>query len=216
MEKDKMHDAYQRYLQTQCGYWAPGQDQYLAGEIVSQWSRREDIRRMMNTQQAELLKIDGVLSGLLYEMKKKLCRLGRNGQWSAWLEQQKISRATADRLVLEHAEYFDLTDELPHRAEREPLEGRICQAANRTNSRLENMLTSAKSRLTFIKVIGDLFGLDVELVEADSVRLSIPPPVDEANVNYTVPNVMELAPDGSVVPINYELREAAVVEDSAL
>jgi hypothetical protein len=207
MEKDKMHEAYQRYLQTQCSYWAPGQNQYLAGEIVSQWSRREDVRRAMITQQAEMLKIDGVLSGLLYEMKRKLCRLGRNGGWSAWLEQQKISRATADRLVLEHAEYFDLTDELPHREPVEPLEGRICQSAYRTSDRLKNFLRSPKARMDFVKVLANKFDLAVEYGEADTVRLSIPPPEDAASINYTVPNVIQITPDGSVQPVNYELRD---------
>ena len=46
------------------------------------------------------------------------------GTWSTWLKQQKISRSTADRLVLEYAETHGLSDDFPHR-EGEPQEGNI-------------------------------------------------------------------------------------------
>lgn len=214
MDRDKMHESYERYLQTQCSYWSPGNDQFLSGEIVFQWSNRESIRSTMCSQQAEMLKIDGVLSGLLYEQKKKLSRLGRNGRWSLWLRQQNIPRSTADRLVLDYVEYFDLKDELPHRADGEPLEGRVCQAAYRTNERLENMLSTARSRMSFVKVLADLFGLGVEYGEADSVRLTMPPPLDTANVNRPVPNVIRVDDERGVVPENYELKDEE--GDSAL
>lgn len=211
MDKDKMHESYERYLQTQCSYWGPGNDQFLAGEVVFQWANRESIRSTLCHQQAEMAKIDGVLSGLLYEMKKKLSHLGRNGRWSLWLRQQDIPRATADRLVLDHAEYFDLKDELPHRAEGEPLEGRVCQAAHRTSDRLENMLSTARSRMSFVKVLANLFGLGVEYGEADSVRVTMPPPLDAANVNHRVPNVIEVHDDGSIRPVDYELKDEDVL-----
>ncbi len=145
-------------------------------------------------------------------MKQKLSKLGRNGGWSAWLKQQKIPRSTADRLVLEHAEYFDLRDELPHRAPSEPLEGNICQAAYRTSDRFETMLRSPKSRMTFVKVAADLFGLEVDLGEVDSVRLTLPPPVEQANFDCRVPNVIRVMEDGAVVPVDYELRDESMAD----
>src|ERR1022692_2552823 len=84
---------------------------------------------------------------LLFRRKQMLSRLGRNGQWSSWLRQQRISRSTADRLVLQYAESHGLTDDLRHREIAEPLEGNVCSAAQRTYKRLKNMLSTPRSRL---------------------------------------------------------------------
>src|ERR1039458_465840 len=42
------------------------------------------------------------LGKLLHQMKEVLARRGRNGQWSAWLKERAIPRATADRLALKY------------------------------------------------------------------------------------------------------------------
>jgi len=190
-------------------------DEYLAGETVRRWTLREQSRRVMNLHRAEMLQADADLGELFFRMKRKLCRLGRNGGWSTWLRQQKITRSTADRLVLDYAEFHGLSDEFPHR-QAEPLLGNICLAAHRTNDRLENMLKSPKSRMTFIKVVSDLFGLCVEW-EGEGVRLSIPIPVDANNPeNYMVPPVIEVQDDGTIRPFNYELKEAEEEDGSAI
>jgi len=190
-----------------CSYWAPGQNEYLAGEIVQQWSVRQSFRREMAGIQAEVLKRDAVLGDLLHRKKRELCKLGRNGRWCAWLKQRRIPRSTADRLVLEHAEFFGLADELPHRERSEPLEGNVSQAAYRTSDRLENVLTTPKSRMTFIRCLGDLLGLEVEFDDNDSVRLTIPTSVDEPYTTDVAPNIIRVSDDGKVVPVNYELRD---------
>jgi hypothetical protein len=206
---ERRHKSFQAYLQTQCSYWSPENNEFLAGEIVFQWSIREGIRRNMIEQQKELDKVDGILGGLLFERKQQISKLGRTGGWSGWLKQQNIPRSTADRLVLEHAEYFDLASELPHRNPAEPLEGNVCQAAFRTSERFERTLRSPKSRLTFMKVLADLFSFNVELEESDSVRLTMPPPIDAANVDHRVPNVIRIMEDGAVLPVDYELHDEA-------
>jgi hypothetical protein len=179
-------------------------EEFLAGETVFHWANREQYRRTINVQKAEMLKVDATLGELLYRMKKQLCRLGRNGGWSAWLKQQNIPRSTADRLVLDYAEFHGLSDEFPHR-QGEPLEGNICIAAQRTVDRLENMLRSPISRMTYVKVLADLFGLKVEW-EDDGARLGLPRQFDDENPNtYLMPNVIEMQPDGSPRPVSYEL-----------
>jgi hypothetical protein len=35
-------------------------------------------------------------------MKKLLAKAGRNGQWSSWLQEKRVPRATADRLVIRY------------------------------------------------------------------------------------------------------------------
>ena len=211
---NEMLDSYRTYLQSQCSYWSPGNDGYLSGEILAQWHHRKSFQREMAGLQAEVSRIDGVLSGLLYDQKKRLSRQGRSGCWSRWLKQSRIPRATADRLCMEHVEFFGLQHELPRRERPEPLEGNVSQAACRVSDRHEQMLKSPRSRIMFLSCLADRFGLGVDFNEDGSVRLSTPPPVSEENIDYIVPNVIEVQQDGTIRPVNYELRDEK--EDSVL
>jgi predicted nucleic acid-binding protein len=187
----------------------PVEDEFVAGEIVNRWFHREQARHLKDLHESEMVEFDAVLAELLFRMKQKLSRLGRNGQWSLWLRQQRIQRSTADRLVAQYAESHGLTEDLRHREIIEPLQGNVCLAASRVFKRLKNMLKTPRSRMTFIRVLGDLFQLSVDLEGGvDSVRLSIPPPVDADNPeNYVVPPTIEMQDDGTVKPVDYELRD---------
>jgi hypothetical protein len=211
---DEMLDTYRTYLQSQCSYWSLGNDGYLSGEIVSQWFQRKSLQREMTGLQAQLSRMDGVLSGLLYEQKKRLSRLGRNGAWSGWLRQNKIPRATADRLAMEHVEFFGLQDELPKRERPEPLEANVSMAACRVSDRHELMLKSPRSRMMFLTCLADRLGVSVEFGEEGSIRLSTPPPASYDESDCRVPNVMQVADDGSVVPVDYELTDECEVSDA--
>ncbi len=204
---DEMLDSYFAYVQSKCGFWSPGNDGYLSGEILAQWHNRKSFQREMNGLQAELSRIDGILSGLLYEQKKRLSRLGRNGGWSKWLAQHKIPRATADRLCMEHVEFFGLQHELPTRERPEPLEGNISLAACRTSDKFENMLKSPRSRMMFLSGLADRFGLAVDFGVDGSIRLSIPPPEKREDIDYLVPNIAQIDAEGKLVPVDYELRD---------
>jgi len=182
---DKRHRSYLKYLETQCCAWTDGEDQSLETEILNKWEHREMVRRNMSDEQRELDRVDSNLMGLLFELKKIISKLGRNGGWSTWLQTHKIPRSTADRLVLEHAEYFDLTDELPHRTPSEPLEGNICTAAFRTVSRHERLLRSAKSKMVFMRSLGDVLGLSVEYEDDRILRMAEPAiPVEDSPESF--------------------------------
>jgi hypothetical protein len=196
----------------------PVEDQYVAGEIVNRWFHREQSRRLKDMHESEMLQFEAELGELLFRRKQMLSRLGRNGQWSQWLRQEKISRSTADRLVAQYAESHGMADELRHREIAEPLQGNVCLAASRVFKRLKNMLKTPQSRMTFIRVLADLFQLTVDWEGGvDSVRLSIPKPVDENDLSSChVSNVMEIGADGKPKPVNYELKESEGEEDSVL
>lgn len=211
---DEMFKTYRSYLQSQCSFWSAGNDGYLSGEIVNQWFHRKSLQREMTGLQTQLSRMDGVLSGLLYEQKKKLSRLGRNGGWSKWLAQYKIPRATADRLVMEHVEMFGLQHELPTRERPEPLEGNISLAAHRTSHKFNPMLKSPRSRLMFLSVLADRLGVAVEFGDDGSFRLSTPQPENPEDIDYRVPNVAQVDASGKLVPVNYELAEESGGENT--
>lgn len=206
MERE-MLDSYRAYVRSQCSYYSPENPEFLSGEIIHLWFQRKSVRREMTSQETELSRIDGVLSGLMYEQKKRLSRLGRNGGWSKWLAQHKIPRATADRLCMEHVEFFGLQHELATRERPEPLEGNISLAACRTSDKFENMLKSPRSRMLFMSALADRFGLRVDFGTDGSFRLSTPPPEKPEDIDNRVPNVMRIDDSGNVVPVDYELRD---------
>ena len=185
----------------------PVEDEFVAGEIVNRWHHREQSRRLKDLHEREMLEFDTTLAELLFRRKQMLSRPGRNGQWSLWLRQQKISRSTADRLVAQYAASHGLADELRHRDIAEPLEGNVCLAAYRTHKRLKNMLSTPRSQMTFLRCIANLFGLGVELNGDGSVHLSLSQPSNEEVLSDRVPNVIQVLEDGSVVPVDYELRD---------
>ena len=63
----------------------PVEDEYVAGEAVTRWFHREQSRRLKDLHETEMLKFDAELAELLFRMKQKISRLGRNGGWSVWL-----------------------------------------------------------------------------------------------------------------------------------
>jgi hypothetical protein len=215
MDDDRL-DTYRDYLRSQCSFYSPGNDDYLSGEIIFQWFNRKSFQREMSGLQAEISRIDGILSGLMFEQKKRLSRLGRNGGWSKWLSQHKIPRATADRLVMEHVEFFGLQHELPQRERPEPLEGNISSAACRVSDRHELMLKSPRSKMMFLSCLADRLGVAVDFEKDGSVRLSTPPPEKPEDIDYRVPNVIQVDDNGKLVPVNHELKDGDDMSDSTL
>jgi hypothetical protein len=55
----------------------------------------------------ELRVLRAKLGEQLSEMKQMLAKPGRGGQWSSFLEERQIPRATADRLVARHLRSLD-------------------------------------------------------------------------------------------------------------
>jgi hypothetical protein len=85
-------------------------------------------------------------------MKRLLVTPGRNGKWSAWLKERKISRATADRLVIRYAQAFGLINESTHEAiQPEPSEAEIGRLFAALWLRCEKTLTTDSSRYEFLR-----------------------------------------------------------------
>lgn len=108
---------------------------------------------------------------------------------------------------MEHVEFFGLHHELPRRERSEPLEGNISQAACRVSDRHEQMLKSSRSRILFLSCLADRLGLAVDYSKDGSISLSTPPPDKPEDIYYRVPNVIQIADDGTVIPVNYELSD---------
>jgi hypothetical protein len=81
----------------------PSQDEgVLTSEIVQLWQVHGDYQKSIKHETEQFRALRNELGRLLHRMKELLARPGRNGQWSAWLKEREIPRATADRLALRY------------------------------------------------------------------------------------------------------------------
>ena len=74
----------------------------LSVEITKLWDHHVSLQRNAQGTREELREIRAGLGNALFGMKRLLASPGRGGQWSAFLRERNIARATADRLVRAH------------------------------------------------------------------------------------------------------------------
>jgi hypothetical protein len=74
----------------------------LREAITSLWFAHSTAKKVARTTNEELHAIRAKLGEQLSTMKQILAKPGRGGQWSSFLENRGIPRATADRLVARH------------------------------------------------------------------------------------------------------------------
>jgi hypothetical protein len=82
----------------------PEEEAQLTAEVESLWAEHQKVTATKKTSSAELRQIRQELGRKLFECKQLLARPGRGGEWSGWLKERGISRATADRWVNRHVE----------------------------------------------------------------------------------------------------------------
>jgi hypothetical protein len=80
----------------------PAAEARLADEIVALWQARGSAHGSIRKSQEELRAIRANLAEKLHGYKLLLSRRGCQGGWSSFLNAQRISRATADRLATAH------------------------------------------------------------------------------------------------------------------
>jgi len=211
-EQKQSEDVFEDELLHLCSRTVD--DAYLAGEAVFAFANRRHLARTMREYQREVEKADTILAPLFYRMKQRLSRPGRSGRWHQWLRQNKIERSCADRLVLAYAESIGRRYELSSRGVTEPLEGDISLAAHRACGHVEKRLISQRSRMQFITCLADLLNLSVTW-DGDKVQLGEEAQCDLSYAEISrVPNVMEILEDGTIRPVDFELREGKVVKSS--
>jgi hypothetical protein len=74
----------------------------IAEEITNLWSAHVTAKNTARATNAELRLVRAKLGEQLQEMKLLLAKPGRSGQWSSFLLERGIPRASADRLVARH------------------------------------------------------------------------------------------------------------------
>jgi hypothetical protein len=101
----------------------------------------------------ELRALRAKLGEQLSEMKQRLAKPGRGGQWSSFLEERQIPRATADRLVARHLRSLNPDANLLTEPIAEPTEEEVQKLFTSVWSKLRRTLRSRQSLILFIDLL---------------------------------------------------------------
>jgi hypothetical protein len=127
-------------------------EEFISYEIDQLWQRHQSCNNEIKSEQFRQRAVGNSLGQLLHAMKRILVSPGRNGKWSGWLKERKISRATADRLVIRYAQAFNLLDKpLSESIKPEPTEIEIGRLFAALWPRMETLLTTDSSRYEFLR-----------------------------------------------------------------
>jgi len=163
----------------------------LTSEITELWRLHTDYKGSIKSQAENLRSLRAELGKKLTEMKQSLARPGRSGQWSAWLKEREISRATADRLVNKHERSFHPELNCLNEAIQEPTEEQIQSLFGKIAPKLNRVLRTPTSVYRFIDLLASSFALDRKESEQGFIVLK---PSWTAAVEQSVPQDAQAEP----------------------
>jgi hypothetical protein len=126
-------------------------------EIASLWSAHQNAKIAARATKAELHEIRARLGEQLCRMKQGLAQPGRSGQWSSFLRERGIPRATADRLVSCHLRLLSPDANRPSEAVSEPTEEDVQRLFLSIWPRLRRSLRSRQSLQLFVDLLTSKF-----------------------------------------------------------
>jgi hypothetical protein len=125
----------------------------LTDQIVQLWQVHRDYQTSIKHQTQEFRSLRAELGKHLAEMKQVLARPGRNGQWSAFLKQHQIPRATADRLVQKYERSLHPHANCLSEAISEPTEEEIQKLFFKIFPKLRRVLRTPQSLYRFVDLL---------------------------------------------------------------
>jgi DNA-binding transcriptional MerR regulator len=146
---------------------SPSQDEsVLTDQIVQLWQIHVDFRASIKNETQKFRSLRDELGRHLSEMKQVLARPGRSGQWSSFLKEHKIPRATADRLVQKHERSLRPHTNRLSEAISEPTEQEIQRLLAKVLPKLCRVLRTPQSTYRFLDLVTSVFdGIDRRATE---------------------------------------------------
>ena len=133
---------------------SPSSDEgILTNEIVELWQVHESHQTSIKHETEQFRALRNKLGKLLHQMKELLARPGRNGQWSAWLKERAIPRATADRLALKYEQSLHPHANCLTESISEPTEEEILKLFGKMLPKLRRVLRTSQSVYRFVDLL---------------------------------------------------------------
>jgi hypothetical protein len=179
----------------------PDEEVQLTAEVEVLWVEHQRVNAAKKTSAAELRRIRHEFGQKLFECKQLLARPGRGGEWSSWLKQRGINRASADRWVIRHAESIGQSDNRLNEAI--PVEDAIEKLLTSFVQKAKKLISDNNARYQFGYRVIEQLGLQVE--EADESFVVLEPEVEPDDDEFS---------DDLSAPRGYDSE--AVVDDGEL
>ena len=132
----------------------------LTGEIEHLWKQHRNVQISIQQDRENVSSLRAELGQRLTQMKEVLARRGRNEQWSAWLKEQRIPRATADRLVANHERSLNPDLNCLTESIFEPTDEEIVRLVSAISSRVRKVLPGAITIYHFVGSLASSLGLE--------------------------------------------------------
>jgi hypothetical protein len=139
----------------------------LGEAITNLWVAHANAKIAARATKDELRVLRANLGQQLSEMKKLLAKPGRAGQWSSFLEERQIPRATADRLVARHQRSLNSDANRLTEPITEPTEEEVQKLFTSVWPKFRRTLRSRQSLAVFI----DLLNSHHERGEAAALKI---------------------------------------------
>jgi hypothetical protein len=171
----------------------------LTAQITELWRLHINYAASMRSQTQNLRSLRAELGKRLSEMKQILARPGRGGEWSGWLRERRIPRATADRLVTKYERSLNPDENRLTESISEPTEEEIQTLLDRMLPKLRKALPTKTSVYKFIELLASLSVLERWETEEGfflvkpSAHIAIEQSVSEKTQVEPVPVVAEVA-----------------------
>jgi hypothetical protein len=128
-------------------------EQELSNEIASLWSAHVNAKTTARATNEDLRNIRAKLGEQLCRMKDMLAKPGRDGQWSGFLRNCNIPRATADRLVARRQQSLNPDPNRLSDAVSEPTKPEIIKFFNSISPKLRRFLKTPNAVYNFIAML---------------------------------------------------------------
>lgn len=141
----------------------------LSVEIVQLWQVHQDCQSAIKQETQQFRSLRSELGRLLHQMKALLAKPGRGGEWSGWLRERRIPRATADRLVSKYERFLNPDGNCLTAQFAEPTEQEIQNLLDKVAPKLRRVLRTPASAFKFIELLTCLFALGHQATEGGLV-----------------------------------------------
>src|SRR6185437_4698829 len=139
----------------------------LLREVVDLWTSQKDHAAVTRRTRDELRELRSRLAERLHHLKALVAQTGRAGQWSSYLRENGIPRATADRYVAKHESTLRTSvEKCLSESISTPSEDDVHRLFQRLLPRLRRVLTTQEAAFHFVSdMVMHLPGIDGDFPE---------------------------------------------------
>jgi hypothetical protein len=176
----------------------------LTTEIVQLWQVHQDCQSAIKQETQQFRSLRSELGRLLHQMKALLAKPGRGGEWSGWLRERRIPRATADRLASKYERFLNPDGNCLTAQFTEPTEAEIQSLFDKIAPKLRRALRSPQSAYRFAELLVSSLALEREDTEEGftvlkpSAQMTGQQPVPDETQVEPVPVSTDIPAEGSV------------------